>query len=155
MKSGKLAKLFSVDIKTLYRWTDEYSEFFSSDARGIGRTQREYGPQDMIVINTIMKLRQQRAEPEKIRAQLAAGDFDTTLPPEATSIEGENAVMVYTQLRVLEQQVNLEKTRADTAEAAFEKERERNENLLREVGKWQALAELYEKLWKDEKDSDK
>ena len=89
MKSGKLAKLFSVDIKTLYRWTDEYSEFFSSDAQGIGRTQREYGPQDMIVINTIMKLRQ--VAEEGALSALSASKPGVGKTPRDVELEAANA----------------------------------------------------------------
>jgi DNA-binding transcriptional MerR regulator len=105
MKSGRASKIFGIDQKTIYKWTDDFAEFFSRDAQGIGRTQREYSPEDMIVMNTIMKLRAQRVEVEEIRARLASGERDTVLPPEATAMPGENAIMVYAQLRQLETMV--------------------------------------------------
>lgn len=105
MKSGRASKIFGIDQKTIYKWTDDFAEFFSKDAQGIGRTQREYSPEDMIVMNTIMKLRAKRVDVEEIRARLASGERDTVLPPEATAMPGENAIMVYAQLRQLETMV--------------------------------------------------
>lgn len=105
MKSGRASKIFGIDQKTIYKWTDDFAEFFSKDAQGIGRTQREYSPEDMIVMNTIMKLRAKRVDVEEIRARLSSGERDTVLPPEATAMPGENAIMVYAQLRQLETMV--------------------------------------------------
>lgn len=160
MKTGQVARLFRIDTKTVQRWADDYAEFFSDGARGVGRTQREFSPQDLIMINTILrKGGGRRADPEKVRSILASGDLDTALPPEAVPIEGEKAIMVYTQLKVLEQQLSSERVQREAAEAALAKEREQHEQyekrlreMEREIGKWQAFAELYEKLWKEERD---
>lgn len=152
MRTGKVAKLFGIDIKTVQRWTDEFGDFFTEQAKGIGKPQREYAPEDLIVLNTVLKLRSQRAEPEKIRAVLTSRDFDTSLPPEATDISGESAVMVYAQIKALEARHEQDQQQIEYLQNELERERTRGDTILREVGKWQALAELYEKLWKEERD---
>lgn len=139
MKSGKLTKAFRIDPKTLYRWTDEFSEFFSQEALGKERTHREYNQNDVVMMNTIMKLRAQRVETEEIRARLAAGDLDTTLPPEATDIPGDSAIQVYSRLWQLETTVaqyekQLEQAREDLFryEELAQKDRQRYEEQARE-----------------------
>lgn len=162
MRTGKVAKLFGVDTNTVADWTLRFSDFFTAEARGEIHSQREYQPEDLIIINTIRVARKQNATWEKIQADLAAGNRVTQLPPEAMNIQGDNAMQVYTELRTLQLELkgSLEenarlRTELSTKEASMsEKEKEIRE-LERAVGRWQAMSEMYEKMWKEEKDSDK
>ncbi|MEP6988018.1 MAG: MerR family transcriptional regulator [Chloroflexota bacterium] len=162
MRTGKAAKIFGLDTNTVADWTTRFSDFFTPAARGEVQTQREYQPEDLIVINTIRAARKQNATWEKIRADLVAGHRVTQLPPEAMNIQGDNAMQVYTELRTLQLELKgslEENTRLRTElnakdTAMTEKEKEIRE-LERAVGRWQAMAEMYEKMWKEEKGSDK
>ena len=110
MKTGKVAQLFGVDQNTVVDWTNRYTEFFSLSARGVDesgqkRSQRDYLMNDLIVLNTIQTERanaSDKSDWELIRAQLASGFRNSSLPPEATTISGESAIAVYSQLKVME-----------------------------------------------------
>jgi DNA-binding transcriptional MerR regulator len=142
MKTGVLAKRFDLDPKTVTAWTDMFGEFFTSKARGEGRTQRDYQIEDLWVINTIRLERAQNAPFEQIRARLASGDLDTNLPPEFTTIDGDRAITVYAQLKSYELQIDtltkeVERLRSDSKEKD-----ELIQRLNREIGKWQAMYEM-------------
>ncbi len=117
MKTGTVAKRFDLDPKTVTGWTDMFAEFFTTGAKGEGQTQRDFQPEDLWVINTIKLERSRNAPFEQIRARLASRDFDTNLPPEFTTIEGDSAITVYAEMR--EMRVKLE-----NAEAEIERLRE-------------------------------
>ena len=118
MKSGQVGQLFKRDPKTIKDWTDEFEEFFTKEALGEQGRQREYSPEDLIILNTINNAKGERLEAEQIRAKLAAEDLDVNLPPEATTIQGDKAMAVYNEIRH-------HKTQA--ANALAEAERLRNE----------------------------
>jgi DNA-binding transcriptional MerR regulator len=105
MKTGELATRFKLDPKTVKAWTDEFPEFFSSDAQGIGRTQRFYHPEDQITLNTIRLARGERRSSEEIRAMLAAGERNTEMPAEFAVIKGDSAVTVMAQMRSSQLQI--------------------------------------------------
>lgn len=161
MRTGKVAKIFGVDTNTVADWTSRFSDFFTPDARGEVHTNREYQPEDLILINTIRIARKQNATWEKIQADLASGHRVTELPPEAMSIQGDNAMQVYTQLRTLQLELKgskednerLRKELLNKDNSINEKEKEIRE-LERAIGKWEAMAEMYEKMWKEERDKD-
>lgn len=111
MKTGTVAKRFDLDPKTVTGWTDMFAEFFTSSAKGEGQTQRDYQPEDLWAINTIKIERSKNAPFEQIRARLASHDFDTNLPPEFTTIEGDSAITVYAEMR--EMRVKLENAEAE------------------------------------------
>lgn len=104
MKTGKVARLFGKDQNTILDWSTRFAEFLTPEARKEGRAQRDYQSEDLVVINTIRILRdvQGVVDWEEIRARLAAGEREAQLPPEATDIQGEDAVTVYTNLKTLE-----------------------------------------------------
>ena len=106
MKTGKVAKLFNRDANTISDWTERYTEFFTLSARAQGRSQRDYQPEDLIVLNTIRIARDQdNATWEEIRARLASGDLETALPAEALNIDGNAAITVYRQMKELEHRI--------------------------------------------------
>jgi len=122
MKTGELATRFKLDPKTVKAWTDEFGEFFSSDAQGIGRTQRFYHPEDQITLNTIRAARGERRTTEEIRAMLAAGERNTALPAEFAVIKGDSAVTVMAQMRTSQLQI-------EAMQAELELLREENRQL--------------------------
>jgi DNA-binding transcriptional MerR regulator len=161
MKTGELATRFKLDPKTVKAWTDEFEEFFSDDAKGIGRTQRFYYPEDQIVLNTIRVARAERRKAEEIRAMLAAGERDGSLPMEFAIIKGDKAANFLTEVRILQLQIEnltseierLQKEK-ESNQAVFEIDRQRYEakidTLNQEVGKWRALYnDLKERTEKD------
>ena len=107
MKSGKVGQLFNRDPKTIKDWTDEFNEFFTPAARGT-TGQREYSVEDLIVINTIRSSKAKKEESETLRARLTAEDYDTELPPEATDITGDSAMVVYSQIKMLQKESELQ-----------------------------------------------
>jgi DNA-binding transcriptional MerR regulator len=141
MKTGSVAKLFGIDPKTVTGWVDEFPEFFSNGAKGDGLTQRNYLPEDLIVLNTIKGERALRTEVETIRAKLASGHRDTTLPPQEPMTR-DNALAVYGQLRAIQAQLEDERQEKELLREELRQEREKNDRLNQEVGKWRALYEL-------------
>jgi DNA-binding transcriptional MerR regulator len=159
MKSGKVAKALGIDPKTVKAWTDEFAEFFTEDAQGYGRTQRFYQPEDLIVLNTIRVERSKRVEPEKIQVLLQSGYRNESFPAEYYTVEGDSAIVQYTQLAMLriqvtEKEAEISRIRQERdaelerlqRERVEERERLMNEiaKLNREIGKLQAKIEIFE-----------
>jgi DNA-binding transcriptional MerR regulator len=154
MKTGSVAKRFKIDPKTVKAWTDEFSEFFSDNARGIadGQLQRFYEPEDLIVLNTIRSERAQRVPPEQIHAKLTAGERNRNLPPELTQIEGSNAIAVYSQMSATQMQLQKAEDEINRLREEVKAERTINAELNREIGKWQTLAEVYKEQLRQQND---
>lgn len=131
MKTGSVAhKLGIRSPKTIISWTEMFSEFFSESAKGGNGLQRDYNHNDLAVINTIRVERQRDTDWEEIRKKLDSGYLESSLPLEATVIEGENALAVYGQIKSLESALavaNSELERLRT-ESKSEIERLHNEN---------------------------
>jgi chromosome segregation ATPase len=103
MKTGSVAhKLGIKSPKTVISWTELFSEFFSDGAKGGNGLQRDYNHNDLAIINTIRVERQRDTEWEDIRRKLDSGYLESSLPLEATVIEGDNALAVYGQIKSLE-----------------------------------------------------
>lgn len=151
MKTGKVAKIFGVDPNTITDWTNRYGEFFSFDAQGRDRTQRDYHPEDLIVINTIKNLRSRNTDWENIAARLAAGDREATLPPEAMSIQGDTAITIYAQLKSLEVQLTNANHEIERLRQELSEHDERVIRAEREAERWKTRYEmLKEQIEKDE-----
>ena len=102
-KPGDIHNRLGIDPKTLLTWIDRFPEFFSDGAKGApGNLSRVYTEADLLVVNTILKLRAEKQEFEKIRAQLETGYRDKELPMSFYEVEGERAVTVFADLRQLE-----------------------------------------------------
>ena len=150
MKTGTVAKRFDLDQKTIKLWTDMFPDYFTDGALGIGRTQRDYQIEDLAILNTIKNERTRTVPFEQIGAKLAAGDIDTNLPPEFASIDGENAIAVYSQIKGFQIQIDsllqeVERLRKDGKE-----KEDKIERLNREIGKWQAMYEMLKEQTDDE-----
>ena len=141
MKTGEVSKKFSKDPKTIRAWTDEFAEYFSPQALGKEGDQRDYSPGDVITLNTI-RLSKGRDMPfEQIAARLTAKDFDTNLPPDFQTIEGDNALTVYSQMKSLEvllsnAQAEIERLREQMADDRKHYE-SRIEQLIRQATEWE------------------
>jgi DNA-binding transcriptional MerR regulator len=102
-KPGDIHNRLGIDPKTLLTWVDRFPEFFSENAKGApGALSRMYTDDDLMVVNTILKLRGEKQEFEKIRAQLQSGHREKELPMSFYEMDGEKAVTVYSDLRQLE-----------------------------------------------------
>jgi DNA-binding transcriptional MerR regulator len=144
MKTGELAARFKLDPKTVKAWTDEFEEFFSKDAQGIGRTQRFYHPDDQIILNTILSARSERRKPEEIRAMLAGGERNSNLPAEFAIMRREDTVTVLMEVRLL--QLQIDNLNTEIARLETEKEEIQNSYQVREAQLLQEAKEREEKL---------
>lgn len=152
MKTGDVAKRFSKDPKTIRSWTDEFADHFNSQALGKEGDQREYSPGDIITLNTIRVSKGRDMLHEQINARLAAKDFDSSLPPDFQTIEGDNALTVYSQMKSLEvllssAQGEIERLRQQVADDRKHYET-RIEQLIRQAAEW----EIRYKMLKEQDD---
>ena len=109
MKTGKVAKVFGIDRKTVSNWTDmpQFHKFFSSEAHSINRTQREYLEPDLLVINTIRAMRDKGMDWDEIAIFLETGERERELPPSALLVETMAPIAQYG--RLVELQTALDK----------------------------------------------
>jgi DNA-binding transcriptional MerR regulator len=152
MKTGEVAKRFSKDPKTIRSWTDEFAEHFNPLALGKDGDQRDYTPGDIVTLNTIRLSKAADMPYEQIAARLTAKDFDNSLPPDFQTIEGDNALTVYSQMKSLEvllssAQAEIERLRRQSAEDRAYHEK-RVEQLIRQATEW----EIRYKMLKEKKD---
>lgn len=151
MKTGTLAKRLKIDPKTVKSWTDEFREFFTKDAvKDDGVTQREYHPDDILALNTIRILKNRKVSTDQIRDLLKQGHREQTLPPELSSIDGENAMLVYAEVSQLRLHIQ-------TLEAENERLRqqlgERDERVIRaerEAERWKTRYEILKEQMEDD-----
>jgi len=152
MKTGEVAKRFSKDPKTIRSWTDEFAEHFNPQALGSDGDQRDYTPGDIITLNTIRLSKGRDMPYEQIAARLSAKDFDANLPPDFQTIEGDNALTVYSQMKSLEvlltsAQSEIERLRDQLSDDRKHYET-RIEQLIRQATEW----EIRYKMLKEQND---
>jgi DNA-binding transcriptional MerR regulator len=156
MKTGRVAKMFSVDQKTIIQWTIVFPDFFSAAAKGLVSKQRDFNPDDIIVLNTIASYRLEGKAMEEIRVELEVGNRNATLPPEAAVIGADQAIAVYAQLKQQQTELALVKRQLEDSERLRREEREtfeqqrqtvqtRIEKLLQEVAVLNYRLEQWEK----------
>jgi DNA-binding transcriptional MerR regulator len=107
MKTGKVADMLGVDQKTILNWTDrpEFVEFFSEDARGLGRTMgRDYTEVEIIALNTIRSERQKNTTWSDIARLLSQGDRDMDLPPMALLVDSPAPLVQYGKMQQIQAQ---------------------------------------------------
>jgi DNA-binding transcriptional MerR regulator len=141
MKTGVVAKRFNVDPNTITAWTDRFADFFTSEAMARDKTQRDYQPEDIVVLNTIRVERIKNTKWDEILEILKSGRREGELPPEFATIDAANALTVYTEIRDL-------KTLLSNANAEIERLREDNtaqrkrlEDLIRDAADVERLRE--------------
>jgi len=154
MKTGEVAKRFSKDPKTIRSWTDEFAEHFNPQALGADGDQRDYTPGDIITLNTIRLSKGRDMPYEQIAARLTAKDFDANLPPDFQTIEGDNALTVYSQMKSLEVLLSSAQSEIERLREQLSDDRKhyetRIEQLIRQATEW----EIRYKMLK-EQDNDK
>jgi DNA-binding transcriptional MerR regulator len=128
MKTGKVAKAFGVDRKTISNWTDmpQFKKFFSLEALGIGRTQRDYLESDLLVINTIRVMRNRGDDWEDIAATLARNERERELPASAMLVETTAPIAQYGKIVELQ-------TALESAEEQVEQLQEEMERLQKRI----------------------
>jgi DNA-binding transcriptional MerR regulator len=110
MKTGKVADMLGVDQKTILNWTDrpEFSDFFSPDAKGQGRSMgRDFSEVEIVVLNTIRTERQKNTDWADIGRLLREGTRDTELPPSALTVDSPAPLVQYGRMQQLQVQVDL------------------------------------------------
>ena len=98
MKTGKVAKSFGVDPKTVLNWTDNpiYRKFFSEDALGeSGQSQRDFNENDVLVLNTIRAERARNTDWQEIVTMLEAGYRTEEFPPTMLLVESAAPIAQY------------------------------------------------------------
>ena len=127
MKPGKVAKAFGLDRKTVTNWTDmpQFQKFFTSEALGIDRTQRDYLEPDLWVINTIRVMRNKSMDWDEIEIALIDGDRERELPPSAMLVETTAPIAQYG--RIIELQTALESAEEQIDELKEEVDKLRSE----------------------------
>src|SRR5262249_851907 len=97
-----------------------------------GTLQRVYSEEDLIVVNTILKLRGERKDFEPIRQTLAAGYRDRDLPPAFYEIDGEKAVQVYGHFKDIEAKYEDAQEEIERLSGEIEKKERESERLRSE-----------------------
>jgi DNA-binding transcriptional MerR regulator len=166
MKTGKVAKAFGIDRKTVSNWTDmdQLKRFFTDEALGIGRSQRNYLEPDLLVINTIRVMRAESRDWDDIAASLERGERETELPASAmlvettapiaqygrivelqTALEAAEEQTVLMQERIKELNQNMierEQSHQERIERILREATDREGKLQREIGKLEAMIEM-------------
>ena len=179
MKTGEVAKGFHLDSNTVTAWTDRFAEFFTPEALAKDKTQRDYQPEDIILLNTIRGERIKNTKWDEIRRLLQEKELNNELPADFTTVEGANALTVYTTIRnqdTLLATANTEIMRLREELTAERKEKEalikdaadaerlrkadvekqrRIDELNREVGESKRLREEFAALDTERKEKDK
>lgn len=170
MKTSKVADMLGVDQKTVLNWTErqEFSEFFSDDAKGTGRSMgHDYSEAEIITLNTIRTERQKNTGWDDIARMLRSGIRDTELPASALLVSSPAPIVQYGKMQQLQTQIemlerentqlreDLRKVREELEEKHRAKEekltqehraqeteiRDKYERLLREVGRLEGKIE--------------
>jgi DNA-binding transcriptional MerR regulator len=149
MKTGRVAKLFARDPKTIIKWTDTFEEFFSPEAKGSDGNQRLYSLDDLFALNTIRILMGNRETEAVVHNKLKSGYRETSLPPEFSVLEGDKAIAVYAEMSQmkaeitsLREQLTNSATTIDKKDAEISGLNREIAQLNREIGKWQAMYEM-------------
>jgi DNA-binding transcriptional MerR regulator len=167
MKTGELAKILNVDPKTIRNWIDNYGleKLFSLSARGIdGNTQRILMESDVLILNTIHRLRTQNVNDwDEIKAHLESGNRERDFPGNAIDAERrmiplETVEQSATALAIVRER-DAARVQIKQLEAELGAERKRIEELHREVGDAKRMREEFaaerEKFADERKEKDK
>ena len=154
MKTGKVAKAFGVDPKTISNWTDNplFRDFFSSAALGeADHSQREFNESDLVVLNTIRAERSRNTDWEEIGKLLTSNFRETELPPSAMLVESMAPIAQYGRIVTLIaerdaakaeiERVSQESQRKDEA---IEKLQQEVRNLNRQIGRLEGRIDYLE-----------
>lgn len=159
MKTGKVAKSFGVDPKTVLNWTDNplFRLFFTKEALGdAGQSQRDFYESDLMVLNTIRAERARNTEWEDIAKILEGGYREEELPPTALLVETTAPIAQYGRILALTaerdaafNEIKRLKEETKHKDVAIEQLQREIQKLNREIGKLEGRLEYLE-----EKDDD-
>lgn len=141
-RAGSIAKRYGLHPDTIRDWADQFEDFFSEGARKDAGTRREFTYEDEIILNTIFELRKQRFDFEQIRAQLAAGERMTTLPPTNEPVPQENALAVYTELKELKIKIADRDAEIERLRQQVLEDKQELIAMAREAENWKARYEI-------------
>jgi DNA-binding transcriptional MerR regulator len=159
MKTGKVAKVFGVDPKTIINWTDieAFEKFFSPEARATaGKTQRDYSEADLMVLNTIRLERAQGTDWNDIAARLDSGHREEELPPQAMLVETTAPIAQYGRIITLSAErdvalAEVERLKDELGERSqtIDKLQDEIKQLNREIGRLEGRIGYMEERYKD------
>lgn len=161
MKTGKVAKIFGVDPKTIVNWTDTevFKKFFTSEALATaGKTQRDYSEADLLVLNTIRIERAQGTDWEDIAVRLESGHREDELPPQAMLVETTAPIAQYGRILALSAErdaalaeVGRMKEELGERNKTIEQLQDEIKQLNREIGRLEGRLGYMEDRYKDER----
>jgi DNA-binding transcriptional MerR regulator len=156
MKTGEVAKMMGVSVKTVTNWTDqeELSQFFSVPARAseIESAQRDYSTDDIYVLNTIRLIKTRQNSWRDVSKILASGHRETELPLSATMAKTLSPLDQAASMMVLKAERDTALAQLEDATFEIERlrkelenERERGQRMINEEHDKSAktLADLY------------
>ena len=151
MKTGKAAKVFGLDPKTITNWTDNalLSKFFSRDALGeVGASQRDYNEADILILNTIRLERSRGSDWLRIAELLEAGTRDTDLPPTAMMVETTMPIAQFGKIATLlaerdglRSEVERLNGELEKRDMTIDRQQQRIEDLNRQIGRLEGRIE--------------
>lgn len=151
MKTGKVAKSFGIDPKTVLNWTDHplFRKFFTHEALGdADHTQRDFNESDLMVLNTIRSERARNTDWEDIAKILEGGYREDELPPTAMLVETTAPIAQYGRIVALTAErdsalaeVNRLKEEAKQKDTVLEQLQREIQKLNREIGKLEGKME--------------
>ncbi len=160
MKTGKVADMLGVDQKTILNWTDrtDFEKFFSTDARGKGRTMgRSYSETEIVVLNTIRVERQKNTDWQDIARLLDEGIRDGDLPVNALLVDSPAPLVQYGKLQVLQSRVDELETELSKKDDLIAEKDARIGDLREEIGMLKGMIKMMERNQnsRDENSSEK
>lgn len=154
----------------------QFQKFFSAEAQGIDRTQRDYLEPDLLVINTIRAMRNRGMDWDEILIYLESGDRERELPPSAMLVETTAPIAQYgrivelqTTLEAAEEQIEILQEEVERLRSELQqrvdtvrdeerhKAREREQQLLDEIiklNRQMARLELRMEMLQEDQDED-
>ncbi len=170
MKTGEAAKILGVDRTTIINWIENrgLSKYFSASATGAdGSAHRILTESDLLILNTIRRLRSNNLEWQEILENLETGNRERDFPQNA--ISGDPRTIPVTQAevsaramatvaerdaalsRIQEMAAEIEDLRETVERLQQEKDAQREEHykqiidLNRLIGRLEGQLEMYQK----------
>ncbi len=170
MKTGEAAKILGVDRTTIINWIEQrgLSKYFSPSANGEhGSAHRLLTEGDLLVLNTIRRLRANNLEWDEIANELETGNREREFPQNAISGDPRTIPVQQAEVsaramatvaerdaalaRMREMAAEIEDLRVVVERLQKEKETQREEHykqiieLNRQIGRLEGQLEMYQK----------
>lgn len=163
-KMNEAATVANLSQSGVRNWLDnpQIEEFFSDmatrrvDSEYENAKARQFNEADLYVLATISELNPQKVGWEEIRVRLSSGYRVDKLPIEAALVLPETRIEAFSMLQEAQVKIGeLESRISELENQIKEEQREKldlSNQLSKEVGRWQAKAELYKEML-DEKNN--